>query len=234
MTVDEVLALMESERDERGMRHWARLGDEARGGLRSFGIGLTRLRKFAKQLGRDRALSEALWATDVHEARLVALMIDDPAQITREQAERQVEQLSGGLLAHVFASCDATLAKTPFVLDLVEAWSASADPVRRACAYGLLYEASKFSVRKAPAEAFLLAHVATIRSRIGGEPEQVRLAMATALMGVGKRSAALNAAALKVARGAGPIEFSSASGSCEPFDAAKHLESARLKAKWSS
>lgn len=55
--------------------------------------------------------------------------------------------------------------------------------------------------------------------------------MGTALMGMGKRSAALNRAALEVARRVGPIEFTSASGACEPFDVAKHLTTGRLKDK---
>ena len=41
----------------------------------------------------------------------------------------------------------------------------------------------------------------------------------------------LNAAALAVARAVGPIEFSSASGDCEPFDVVKHLTTDRLKEK---
>jgi len=230
MTVSEVLALLESERDERGMKAWEKLGPRT-GGLRSHGIGLTRLRKLAKRIGCDRALSLALWRSDVYDARVIALLIDDPAQITRDQAERQVGELAGGMLAHVFASCDATLAKTPFMVELAEAWIRSDDPVRRDCGYGLLYEASKLSGRKAPSDEFFLAQVERIANTIDGEPENVRLAMATALMGIGKRSAALNKAALKVAQGVGPIEFTSASGTCEPFDVAKHLTTDRLKEK---
>lgn len=230
MTVAEVLALLHAERDERGMKHWEKLGP-ATAGMRSYGIGLTRLRKLAKQIGRDRALAQALWKTDVHDARVISLLIDDPAQITREQAERQVGELAGGMLAHVFASCDATLAKTPFMVELADEWVRSDDPVRRDCGYGLLYEASKLSGRKAPDEAFFLAQVERIAATIDGEPERVRLSMATALMGIGKRSAALNRAALDVARRVGPIEFTSASGTCEPFDVAKHLDTDRLRAK---
>ena len=55
--------------------------------------------------------------------------------------------------------------------------------------------------------------------------------MGAALMGIGKRSAALNQAALKVALHVGPIEFTSASGECEPFDVARHLTTDRLKEK---
>jgi hypothetical protein len=50
-------------------------------------------------------------------------------------------------------------------------------------------------------------------------------------MGIGKRSVLLNEVALKVARDVGPIEFTSASGECEPFDIVKHLTTDRLKEK---
>lgn len=230
MTVSEVLAILEAERDEHGMKNWEKLGPST-AGMRSYGIGLTRLRKLAKRVGRNRELAQALWKTDVYDAKVIALLIDDPAQITRDQAERQVEELAGGMLTHVFASCDATLAKTSFMVDLAEQWVRSDDSVRRDCGYGLLYEASKFSGKKAPSEAFFLAHVERIADTIDGESEKVRLSMAAALMGIGKRSAVLNKAALKVARDVGPIEFTSTSGKCEPFDVAKHLTMDRLKEK---
>jgi hypothetical protein len=230
MTVADVLALLDAERDERGMSHWEKLGSSS-AGMRSYGIGLTRLRTLAKRIGRNRDLAHALWNTDVYDARVIALLVDDPARITREQAEKQVEELAGGMLAHVFASCDATLAKTSFVVELADRWVRSTDPVRRDCGYGLLYEASKFSGRKAPSEEFFLAHVERIADTIGTAPEKVRLSMGAALMGIGKRSAVLNKAALKVARDVGPIAFTSASGECEPFDVAKHLTTDRLKEK---
>ena len=230
MTVSEVLALLEAERDERGMSNWEKLGPGT-ADLRSYGIGLTRLRKLAKQIGRDRKLALELWQTDVYDAKVIALLIDDPVHITRDQAERQVEELGGGMLAHVFASCDATLAKTSFVVELADQWVRSDDPVRRDCGYGLLYEASKFSGKKAPSEEFFLAHIKRIGDTIDKEPEKVRLSMGAALMGIGKRSAVLNEAALRVARHVGPIEFTSATGECEPFDVAKHLTTDRLKAK---
>ncbi len=230
MTVSEVLALLEAERDERGMSNWEKLGPST-AGMRSCGIGLTRLRKLAKRVGRNRELAQALWKTDVYDARVIALLIDDPARITRDQAEKQVEELAGGMLAHVFASCDATLAKTSFVVELADQWVRSNDPVRRDCGYGLLYEVSKLSGKKAPSEEFFHAHVERIADTIDGESDHVRLAMATALMGIGKRSAALNKAALKLARDVGPIKFTSASGACEPFDVAKHLTTDRLKEK---
>jgi len=230
MTEREVLELLEAERDERGIQHWERLGDRT-AGMRSYGIGLTKLRKLAKKIGRDHELAAKLWATDVYDARVIALLIDEPKQITREQAERQVEELAGGMLAHVFASCDATLAKAPFALELADDWVRSDDPVRRDCGYGLLYEASKWKGKKAPDDAYFLDHIERIDAAIDDEPENVRMTMGAALMGIGKLSKPLNAAALAVARRVGPIEFTSASGACDPFDVAKHLTAEPLQKK---
>ncbi|MEX2583638.1 MAG: hypothetical protein WD766_10205 [Gemmatimonadota bacterium] len=58
-----------------------------------------------------------------------------------------------------------------------------------------------------------------------------RLAMGTALMGIGKRERRLNDATLAVARRVGPIEFGKSGEKCEPFDVAKHLRTDRLQAK---
>ena len=101
--------------------------------------------------------------------------------------------------------------------------------MRRACGYGLLYEASKWRPNKAPSDTDFLRHIERIHRTIDGETEQVRMAMVTALMGIGKRNRTLNEAALKVALAAGPIAFTSASGNCEPFDVSKHLLAAQAK-----
>lgn len=230
MTKEEVLRLLEANKDERGIAHWEKLGAKTRG-LTSFGIGLTNLRKLAKQIGRDHDLAKKLWQSDVYDARVIALLIDDPRKMTREQAETQVEELGSGQLTHVFSSCDATLAKTPFVVELANEWVRSNDCVRRSCGYGLLYEISKFSGKKAPDDEYFLEHVERIDAAIDDESTGVRMAMGTALMGIGKRTARLNAAALRVTERVGPIEFESASGACEPFDVSKHLTTARLREK---
>jgi len=47
MTKKEVMQLLEANQDERGIKHWKKLGERA-GGLKGYGIGLTKLRKLAK------------------------------------------------------------------------------------------------------------------------------------------------------------------------------------------
>jgi len=116
MTKTQVLSLLKENRNERGMAHWKKPGTKT-GNLKSFGIGLTQLRKLAKQVGRDHKLAQQLWKSDIYDAKVIGLLIDDPKQLSREQAEEQVDELDAGLLSHVFASCDATLAKTSFAFE---------------------------------------------------------------------------------------------------------------------
>lgn len=188
------------------------------------------MRKFSKLVGRDPALARELWQSDIYEMKIVSLLIDDPKSISLEQVEEQVDQLQGGYLAHVFSSCDATLSKAPFVVDLADRWIASKDTIRQQCGYGLLYEISKSKKKTAPDEAYFLNHISLIDQTYENQPIDMLMSMAGALMGIGKRSKPLNVAALKVARKIGSINFDP-DGRCDPLDVSKHLTSDYLVQK---
>ena len=226
MNTTEVLALLEANKNDRGIEHWKKLGANT-GDLKSFGIGLTQLRKLAKQIGRDHDLAMNLWKSDVYDARIIALLIDDPKAMTEEQAETQVEELGPGALSHVFSSCGATLSQTPFVVELASKWMDSEDRARRRCGYGLLYEVSKSTKRTAPEDAFFLERVEHIGKTF--DRDGVQVPMGLALMGIGKRNPTLNAAALKLARAIGPVQFNN--DKSEPLDVVKHLTTDRLREK---
>jgi 3-methyladenine DNA glycosylase AlkD len=230
MDAQAVLSLLEENKNERGIVNWNKLNPEPRK-LRSYGLGLTQLRKLAKKIGKNRELALELWKSKYYDAKVIALLIDDPKKITLEQAEKQVEELDGGYLAHVFSSCDATLAKTTFTQELSDRWIGSKDPVRRRCGYGLLYENSKSKKKSAPGNAYFLNKIQQIDQSFRDENISVKMAMASALMGMGLRNLELNKAALKVADKMGPIDFDER-GKCDPFDVSKHLTSERAKKKF--
>lgn len=231
MTKTQVRALLKKNQNERGIENWKRLGAKT-GKLKSFGIGLTQLRKLAKQIGRDHKLAQQLWKSDIYDAKLIGLLIDDPKQLSREQADEQVEDLNAGMLSHVFASCDATLAKAPFAFELACDWMESKGDMRRRCGYALLYELSKKKV-KAMDDAYYLERIDRIRSTIHDEEMWVREAMNTALMGIGKRNKKLNKAAIAAAKAIGPVDIDYGDdNACEPLDVLKHLTSDYLKKKF--
>ncbi len=228
MTKTQVISLLKENKNERGIKHWNKRSEK----LKSFGLGLTQLRKMAKKIGRDHGLAAKLWETDIYDAKILGLLIDEPKKISREQAEEQVENLQGGMLVHVFASCDATLAKTPFAFDLARDWMESKDAVRRRAGFALLYELSKKNP-KGMDDDYLLGRIDHIRTIIREEEMWVRESMATALMGVGKRNQVLNDAAIKAAKEIGPIDVDYGDdNSCEPLDVLKHLTSDYVQKKF--
>jgi 3-methyladenine DNA glycosylase AlkD len=229
MTKNEVLALLEENQNDRGIAHWKKKPRR----LKSFGIGLTQLRKLAKKIGRNHELSKELWETDVYDAKVISLLIEVPKEYSREQAEVQVDQLEDGLLRHVFASCDATLAKTPYAFDLACEWMDSDDVNRRRCGYALQYELSKKNP-KGMDDEFLLDRIDRIQKTIHEEDMWVRESMAGALLGIGKRTKELNQAAIRAAKAIGPIDVDYGDdNSCEPVNVLKHLESDYVKKKFS-
>ena len=229
MNKTDILNYLKENQDARGIAHWEKYKEKA-GGLKAYGVGLTKLRKFSKTVGKNPKLAKQLWNSGIYEMKIISLLIDDPKTITMEQAETQVGQLQGGYLAHVFSSCDAKLAKTPFVVELADKWVESKDPVRQRCGYGLLYEISKDKRKSAPDEDYFLAHIARIENIYPTQDTNMLMAMAGALMGIGKRSVALNKAALRVAKKIGPIDFDP-DGRCDPMDVSKHLTADYVKEK---
>ena len=182
MNKTEAIALLRENKYERGIEHWNRRPRT----LKSFGIGLTKLRKLAKQIGRDHKLALKLWNSDIYDARVVGSLIDEPKLMTREQVEEQVEELSEGYLAHVFATCGATLTKTSFVFDLCRDWMDHSSAIRRQCGFALLYELSKFTKQiEGMDEDFFMERVRFIQDNIHGEEMWVRESMNSALMGIG-------------------------------------------------
>ncbi|WP_286266528.1 DNA alkylation repair protein [Thalassotalea atypica] len=224
----QVFELLEKHQNIRGIDHWNKM--ENTGGLTSFGIGLTIQRKLAKQIGKNRELAQALWASKNYDAKVLSLLIDDPKQITFEQAEQQVQQLNAGMLRHVFSSCDATLAKSPIAFALTQRWLDSDQPTRRNCAFGLVYELSK-KKSKIYTDEFFMSVIDDIAQNFNQEPKNVRLAMSAALMGIGKRNVNLNHAALTLAEKLGSIDFNEVGQNCDPFDVAKHPTSGYLRKK---
>lgn len=230
MNISDVIALLEQHENERGIKHWRYMKNTA--GLKSYGIGLTVLRKLGKQIGRDHELALALWQSDIYDAKVIGLLIDEPKKLTREQVESQVEGVGMGLLTHVFSSCDATLPKAPFALELALEWLDSGHNLRRRSGFGVIYELSKKPRMKALTDELLLGVLDRIDREIDDEKGQICASMGGALMGIGKRNKVLNQRAIEIATRVGPIDFSDDDNSnCEPMDVLKHLTSDYIKQK---
>src|SRR5438046_10538090 len=56
----------------------------------AYGVTMTNMKVLAKRLGREHELAAALWDTGWYEARMLASLVDEPAQVTSAQMDAWV------------------------------------------------------------------------------------------------------------------------------------------------
>lgn len=56
-----------------------------------YGISIPNLRRMAKKIGKNHALAEKLWKSGIHEARILAGMIDYPEKVSEKQVDEWVK-----------------------------------------------------------------------------------------------------------------------------------------------
>lgn len=170
----------------------AKFGINPRGTL---GISIYELRKLAKTIGVQHALALQLWETGLHEARILASYIDDPALVTEAQLERWVADFDSWDV--VDQVCEL-IAKTPLAYAKVFEWSARPEEFVKRTAFALMAE---LAVRdKQATDEQLAQFFPVILREANDERNFVKKAVNWALRNLGKRNLALNAQAIATAR----------------------------------
>jgi len=182
----------------RGLGQAERIAGMARYGInpeRALGVSIPQLRQMARRIGRDHALALDLWATGIHEARILASMVDDPALVTPEQMDAWAAGFdSWDVCDHV---CGNLFDRTPYAFDKVAAWSRRDEEYVRRAAVTLLAELA-VQDKRAPDERFI-ACFPLILAAASDERNYVKKAVNWALRQIGKRNPALNARAIDLA-----------------------------------
>ena len=193
MDKDEVLKWLERKGTRRTVLGMGRYGIEAE---HAFGVPMAALLQLRKRLGRDHALSVALWESGWYEARLLAALVGDPQRVTRRQMNAWAASFEN------WGDCDTVcfhlFDRTPFAWEKARQWAASPrEFVRRG---GFVLMACLALHDKAAPDKRLLAFLPLIEKGARDERNFVKKGVSWALRSVGRRNPALNAAALAVAR----------------------------------
>lgn len=171
----------------------ARYGIETR---KALGVTVTELRRFARTLGRDHALAGALWDSEIHEARLLATMVDDPAQVTEPQMEAWVHDLDSWDLCDQLAG--NLFDRTRFAFHKAVEWSGREDEFVKRCGFALMACAAVH--RKDADDEEFEVFLPSIRAGSTDDRNYVKKGVSWALRQIGKRNAHLNARAIATAR----------------------------------
>jgi len=163
---------------------------------RALGVHVPVLRRLAKSLGRDHDLAGELWATGIHEARLLAGFVDNPAQVTKRQMDAWVRDFDSWDLCDLV--CSDLFDRTPHAWTKAFAWSARRpEYVKRA---GFVLMAALSVHDRAAVDADFGRCFPTIVREATDARNFVRKAVNWALRSIGKRNLVLNRRAVAVAR----------------------------------
>jgi len=88
MDCEEILKQLKSLSNPDAVAGMARFGINP---TNTYGVSIPVLRKTAKQISKNHLLAEKLWNSDIHEARILAPMIDSPKMVTEKQMESWVK-----------------------------------------------------------------------------------------------------------------------------------------------
>lgn len=162
---------------------------------KAFGIPVAALRIEAKRLGRDHELAATLWASGWYEARMLACFVDEPAQVSAAQMDRWCRDFDNWAI--VDTACFALFDATPHAWGKVTAWAGRRAEFEKRAAFALLW--SLASHDKTAADASFIDGLKLIEQAAADPRNFVKKAVNMALRSVGKRNAALNAAAIETA-----------------------------------
>jgi 3-methyladenine DNA glycosylase AlkD len=160
------------------------------------GVPIPELRRIARSHRRDHALALSLWATGVHEARILAAHVDDPARVTG----RQMEEWARGFDS--WDECDQVCGnlfdRTYHAVAKARAWTRRRGEFAKRAGFVLM--ACLAAHRRDLPESVFLRFLPLIRREAGDGRNFVRKAANWALRVIGKRSPRLRRAAVAEAR----------------------------------
>jgi 3-methyladenine DNA glycosylase AlkD len=159
------------------------------------GIGLPRIRAMAKGLRPDHALALALWGTHVHEARLMAAFVDDPAVVTVQQMDAWAREFDSWDLCD---TCSTNLFdRTLHAVNRIEAWAGAEPEFVKRSAYATIAGLAVHD--KGAGDELFVGFLPLIEQEAWDDRNYVRKGVNWALRQIGKRNHALNGVAIACA-----------------------------------
>lgn len=188
----EVMQKLKALSEPSAVEGMARYGISAKNTL---GISIPKLRKLGKEAGKDHALAVQLWGSGIHEARILASMVDDPSALTEEQMDAWAAEFDS------WDVCDQVCMNlfwlTPFACEKCYEWSARDEEFFKRAGFALMARLA-WSDRKASDEQ-IAGFLPVIKREAADERNFVKKAVNWALRQIGKRNPALNKLAIETA-----------------------------------
>ena len=174
--------------------HYAKLSHFGINAAKAYGVKIPLLRQLAKKIGKNHELALALWDTDVHEARLLASMIELPELVTENQFDSWVNDFDSWDMCD---QCCGLLGDSPLALQKVDDYSVRTEEFVKRTAFVLMCQ---YAVHHKKMEDDQFCYFLKIIEREAWDERNfVRKAVNWALRQIGKRNEFLRLKAIESA-----------------------------------
>jgi 3-methyladenine DNA glycosylase AlkD len=192
MTAPELIAVLQAKANPANVAGMARFGINPDGTL---GVSVAEIRKLARAAGRGHALALELWKSGIHEARILATIVDEPACVTRAQMNAWARDFDSWDVCD--QACQNLFHRTPHAWDMAIRWSSAKSEFVRRAGFSLMASLA-LKDKISPDERFE-ALLPLIAAAATDERNYVRKAVNWALRGIGKRNPRLRRSAIAAA-----------------------------------
>jgi 3-methyladenine DNA glycosylase AlkD len=131
--VEEVLKKLKKISNPKNVKEMARFGIKPN---KALGISIPNLRKLAKEIGKNHKLALQLWKSKIHEARILAGMIDEVSKVNEKQMDLWIKGFDA------WDVCDQVCAnlfdKTPFAFKKAIEWTKRKEEFEKRAGFALM------------------------------------------------------------------------------------------------
>ena len=221
MTYFEILKKLKSLVSKKAIEGMARFGIRPK--TKVCGVSMTDLRALAKNIEKNHALALRLWNSGVHEAQILASIVDKIEKVTEKQMDQWIK------LFDSWDVCDEVCMnlfwRTPMAFRKAIEWSKREREFEKRAGFALM---AVLAVKdKNASDAKFKKFFPLIKKESTDERNFVKKSVNWALRQIGKRNAALNKSAIKTAKEI--LKIDSKSARWIASDAIKELESAAVR-----
>lgn len=222
LSVDEVLKTLESLGSEQARKTYKRHG--AKEPL--YGVSYADQGKLAKKFKTNHSLAQALWASQNHDARILALKLADPKQATDALLEEWIADLNNYLTTDAFSEFVGNLAIAHAKMDV---WMHTPNEWISTVGWNVLRSRAMYD--QTLPDAYFEPYIRAITRDIHASQSlnRTRHVMNNALIAIGMRNAALEQKAIDAAAQIGKVIVDHGETNCKTPDAAAYIRKANAR-----
>lgn len=219
---EEILKKLKSLSNPKNAEGMARFGINPKNTL---GVSIPNLRKLAKEIGANRRLARELWDSKIHEARILASMIDEANMVTEKQMSDWIRDFDSWDVCDQV--CMNLFDKTRFAFEKAGAYAKLKLEFEKRAGFALM--ACLAVHDKGSPDSKFKKFLPIIVRESADERNFVRKAVNWALRQIGKRNRALNKEAIAAAEKI--LEKGGKTARWIALDALKELRSPAVKSR---